>query len=147
MTRGNMTLRSYLLIMIITTVFLWGGFLFVSWTINPEITNWLGFLLFYVSLFFAISGTAAIVGFIVRFIGLKRELAWYSVSAAFRQSFIFAFLIVATLFLLSKDLFTWYNLIFLVIGLTILEYFLISYSTRNTKDLELNAEIDNLNNE
>jgi hypothetical protein len=117
------------------TTICWGIFLFVLFTINPEITNWLGFLLFYLSLFLAITGTAAMIGFTIRFVALKHELAFRSVIIAFRQSFLFAFLIVAVLFLLSKDLFTWLNLFLLIIGMTILEYFLISYKTRNIKQL------------
>ena len=123
-----MTLRAYLILMIIATLICWFAFGFVLWTVNPEITNWLGFLLFYSSLFIALTGTTAIIGFLIRFKGLKHELVFRSAKTAFRQSFIFAFLITATLFLLSKDLFTWLNLILLVIGLSVLEFFIISHS-------------------
>jgi hypothetical protein len=101
-------------------------------TVNPEVTNAIGFLLFYLSLFLAVSGSAAIIGFVVRFIGLKHELVFNSVKQAFRQSFLFAFLIISALFLLSKDLFSWLNLLLLIAGLSMLEFFLISYSSRNT---------------
>ncbi len=122
-----MTLKAYLILMIITTLICWIAFGFVLWTVNPEVTNWIGFLLFYLSLFLASVGSAAIIGFLIRFVGLKRELAFYSVKEAFRQSFLFALLIVVVLFLLSKDLFTWLNLGLLIVGLSMLEFFLISY--------------------
>jgi len=123
-----MTLKVYLTLMVITTLICWTAFAFVLWTVNPEQTNWSGFLLFYLSLFLAITGSATIVGFLIRFRSLKRELAFRLVKTAFRQSFIFAFLIVSTLFLLSRDLFTWLNLALLVVGLSVLEFFMISYS-------------------
>jgi hypothetical protein len=113
--------------MLITTLLCWSAFVFVLFNVNPEITNWLGFLMFYSSLFLALVGTGALVGFVVRFIGLKHELAFRSVRDAFRQSFLFAFLIVATLLLLSQNLFSWLNLALLIIGLSVLEFFLISY--------------------
>lgn len=113
--------------MIIAALICWTAFGFILWTVNPEVTNWIGFLLFYLSLFLAASGTAAIIGFTVRFIGLKHELVFNSVKAAFRQSFLFAFLIIAALFLLSKGLFSWLNLILLIVGLSVLEFFMISY--------------------
>jgi hypothetical protein len=113
--------------MSITTAICWLAFGFVVWTINPEITNWLGFLLFYLSLFLSLVGSTAIVGFVIRFVALKHILAFNSVTAAFRQSFLFAFMIVATLFLLAQNLFTWLNLIYLVLGLSILEFFMLSY--------------------
>ncbi|MFA4833659.1 MAG: hypothetical protein WC619_02300 [Patescibacteria group bacterium] len=137
-----MTLRSYLIIMAITTLVCWAAFIFILATVNPQITNWLGFSLFYLSLFLALSGSAALVGFLVRFVGLRHELAFYSVKTAFRQSFLFAFLIIAVLFLLAYNLFTWLNLFLLVIGLSLLEFFLINYGSRRIK-----YPVNNLNEE
>ncbi|MFH1661968.1 MAG: hypothetical protein ABIA02_02645 [Candidatus Falkowbacteria bacterium] len=122
-----MTLRSYLIVMSIATILCFSAFVFVLITINPEITNWVGFLLFYSSLFLTTAGVSAIVGFLIRFIALKRELAFHAVRSAFRQSFLFAFAVASILFLLSKDVFTWMNLILLIIGLSVLEFFLINY--------------------
>jgi hypothetical protein len=114
--------------MALTTLVCWVAWGYILWTVNPEVTNWIGFLLFYISLFSALTGTAALIGFIVRFITLKKELAFRSVKEAFRQSFLFSALITVSLILVAKDLFTWLNLFFLIIGLSILEFFLISYN-------------------
>ncbi|MBU0619992.1 MAG: hypothetical protein V1768_00655 [Patescibacteria group bacterium] len=122
-----MTLKTYLLVMIATTIICWSVFVFIVLTINPEITNWIGFLLFYLSLFLSASGSVAIIGFIIRFIALKHELIFYSVKTAFRQSFLISFLIIVILFLLSHNLFTWTNLFLLIFGLSILEFFLTTY--------------------
>ena len=122
-----MTLRSYLIIMIITTVLCWSGWIFVLFTINPGVTNWIGFCLFYASLFLTLVGTAALAGFLIRFIVLRQELAWRLVKEAFRQSFLFAILIIVSLLLLSQNIFTWLNLFFLVAGLSVLEFFWLSY--------------------
>ena len=122
-----MTLKSYLTIMTILTLICWSALVYVVFTINPEATNWIGFLLFYGSLFLSLIGTTTLVGFIVRFVALKQVLAFRSVKEAFRQSFLFAILIVLSLLLLSHSLFTWLNLFFLVVGLSILEFFLLSY--------------------
>jgi hypothetical protein len=122
-----MTLRSYLIFMISITAVCWLVWLFVIFTVNPETASLFGFVLFYLSLFLALAGSAAIVGFVIRFIALKKALAFRLVRDAFRQSFLFAFLISASLFLLSKNLFNWLNLFFLVAGLSALEFFMISY--------------------
>jgi len=113
--------------MLITTFVCWTAFLFVIWTVNPEETSRIGFLLFYASLFLSIVGTSAIIGFLVRFALLKQNIVYRSVRDAFRQSFLIAFLINLVLFLSSKNLFTWLNLFFLVTGLSLLEFFLVSY--------------------
>ena len=123
-----MTLRSYLIIMSLATLVCWLAWFYILWVVNPGVTNWAGFLLFYLSLFLALIGTIAIIGFFIRFIGLKHELAFRSVKSAFRQSFLFSFFIIMILFLLSQELFSWLNVFFLVIGLSVLEFFIISYS-------------------
>ncbi len=111
----------------VMTAVCWGVFILMLNFIDPTVTNWLGFMLFYVALFLALSGTAALVGFIIRFVALRRELAFYAVATAFRQSFLFALFIVIALFLLSANLFTWLNLILLLIIFSILELFVASY--------------------
>jgi len=129
-----MLLRGYLIIMVVATAVCWSAFSYIVQTVNPEITNWVGFLLFYLSLFFSIVGSASILGFIIRFIALKNKLVLSSVRDAFRQSFLFSFFIVAILYLLSKDLFSWLNLILLIVGLSVLEFFILSYSKNKVDD-------------
>lgn len=123
----TMTLKSYLLTMATTTIICWSAWLFTLFTVDPDTANFLGFCLFYLSLLLSLIGTGAIFGFYVRFVVLKNELIFRSVRDAFRQSFLFSFLIIAALFLSSKNLFSWLNLLFLIGGLSLLEYFLISY--------------------
>jgi len=122
-----MNLKKYLIIMSILTAFCWAIFGYVIFTVDPNQTNIVGFSMFYSSLFISLVGTAAIFGFLVRFVGLKKDLAFKSVKEAFRQSFLFSLLVVIGLYLLSKDLFTWLNLLYLIGGLSILEFFLLGY--------------------
>ena len=122
-----MTLRWYLAVMAITSSVCWAMFAYIINTVNPEITNWVGFMLFYGALFLSLVGTFSVLGFFVRFILLKKELIFRSVKEAFRQSFLLSFLCVACLYLLSKNLFTWMNVVALAVCLTVLELFLVSY--------------------
>lgn len=123
-----MSLRLYLLIMSVMTAFCWLVFGYIIWTVNPQTTNGTGFFLFYLSLFLALAGTAAIIGFVARFVFLKRELVINTVITAFRQSFLFSALLTAALFLSARGLLTWLNLLILIIGLSLLEFFLLSYN-------------------
>lgn len=120
-----MTLKNYLILMSLTTAIIWGAFFFVISNIDPTATSTFGFILFYLSVFLGISGTAAILGFFVRFRVLKHEIVYNSVKIAFRQSFLLGFLATAILFLLAQNLFTWFNLILLIILVSVLEFFLI----------------------
>jgi len=126
-----MTLKKYLMLTALATAICWTIFLFISSVINPELTNTLGFFLFYLSLFMAISGTASLIGFLIRFVALRHELAFYAVKIAYRQSFMFALFIIAILMLLSQGLFTWLNLFMLIAVFVIAETFMIhSQKTR-----------------
>ncbi|MCK4539714.1 hypothetical protein KAU09_01000 [Candidatus Parcubacteria bacterium] len=126
--------------MSITTAICWLIWLYVLWMINPALTNWIGFVLFYSSLFLALIGTGAIIGFAVRFIALKKELAFRLVKESFRQSFLFALLIIISLILLSQSLFTWLNLILLIFGLSVLEFFMLSFTTSGKRPAAPGAE-------
>ena len=109
------------------TAVCWSIFAVMLNLIDPTSTNWLGFILFYVALFLSLTGTAALVGFVIRFVALQRELAFYAVSTAFRQSFLFALFIIISLNLLHFSLFTWLNVILLLMIFAILELFIASY--------------------
>lgn len=128
-----MTLKNYLTLMTISTLLCWGVWGYVLYTIDPSATNWIGFGLFYATLFLALSGSFAILGFLFRFVVLKRELVFHSVKTAFRQSFLFSFLILAVLFLQAKGLLTWLNLFFLAGALVLLEFFWLSYNQGKAK--------------
>lgn len=121
-----MTLRTYLALMIIATLIAWLGFGIVVLSIDPQTTNWIGLSLFYITLLIALSGSGAITGFIVRFLFLKHELIARSVLVAFRQGFLAAIMITIILFLLSHKLFNTLNIALLILGVSALEFLLLS---------------------
>ena len=121
-----MTLKKYLMLTAVATAVCWTVFLFIASVVNPEITSWLGFVLFYLSLFMAVSGTASLIGFLIRFVALRHELVFYAVKIAYRQSFMFALFIIITLILLSQGLFTWLNLFMLIAVFVIAEMVMIN---------------------
>ncbi len=113
--------------MLLATAICWSSFAIVVNTVDPETTNNVGFALFYVSLFLALTGTSAIIGFFIRFIALRKQLVFRQVIIAFRQSFLFSGVVVGSLFLQSLRMLTWYNALLLILAVTIFEFFLISY--------------------
>lgn len=133
-----MSLRLYLFIMSAMTVFCALALGYIILTVDPETTNSLGLVLFYLSLLLSIVGAAALIGFIVRFVIFRHELIINTVKTAFRQSFFFAGFIVAVLFLLARGLLSWLNLSILIIGLSSLEFFLLSYG--RTKEIVIASD-------
>lgn len=126
-----MTLKSYLLSMSVITLICWSVFVFIINTINPFTTNSLGFILFYLSLFFALSGTVLLIGFLMRFIIFRQKLAFHLVKVAFRQSFLLSLFLCILLFLFSQALINWLNLLLLLTVFIILEVFFSSFKIKN----------------
>ncbi len=119
-----MTLKNYLWVMSALTIICWGIFFFVIDLVDPFSTNWLGFLLFYTSLAASLSGTFALIGFLIRFYFSKEKMIFNLVKISFRQSFLLALFIISFLILKSLDLFAWLNIILLVIVFLFLEIIL-----------------------
>ncbi len=123
-----MTLRQYLIFMSVATLIAWLALALVLFLVDPGASETPGLVIFYVSLFLAILGTISIGGFFLRVklhqgeVILPRE-----VSGAFRQGFFLSFLFVGALYLQSKDLLVWWNILLLVAAVTILEFIFISY--------------------
>jgi signal transduction histidine kinase len=128
-----MTLRTYLALMTVATLIAWLGFGIVVLTIDPTTTNWLGIGLFYITLLVCLMGTAAIIGFVVRFLFLRHELIARSVVVAFRQGFLVALLVTIILFFLAHNLFNTLNVILVILGLTALEFLLLSLESDRSK--------------
>lgn len=121
-----MRLRHYLASTSIAAAIAWLLWLFILFRVDPFATNWFGRSLFYLTLFTAIFSTMALLGFVGRFSLVRQKLARHAVVAAFRQSGLLASGVVITLWLLSRQLFSWFNVLILAVGLAMLEFFLLS---------------------
>jgi len=120
-----MTLKSYLNFMTILTAICWLGWLAVIFLINPAQTGFLGFILFYSSLFLALVGSCALVGFLVRS-HLKEQPIFLQAQIAFRQGTWISLFAVGILALRGLDILRWWNALFLLLFLVILESFFLS---------------------
>lgn len=121
-----MKLKHYLASNLIAAVVTWLLWLFILFRVDPFATNWLGRGLFYLTLFAAVFSTMSFIGFVGRFSLVRQKLAHQAVAAAFRQSGLLAVGIVVTLWLLSRQLFSWFNVLILAGGLVMLEFFMLS---------------------
>lgn len=123
-----MTLKQYLIFMTVATLLSWLAFGLVFFLIDPTTAARAGVFMFYLSLFLALLGTVAILGFLIR-MKLRRGEVIISleVAGAFRQGFFLAFLFTSSLYLQSKNVLVWWNVLLLIAALTILEFLFISY--------------------
>lgn len=121
-----MSLLHYLIILTVGTLISWGSWYTVISNVSPSQAGPLGFVFFYASLTCALAGTFSLIGFLIRLVFLKQELMFHKVAISFRQALFFALLIDGVLILQSYRLLTWYNITFLLLGLTVAELFIIS---------------------
>ena len=115
-----MTLKKYLNLMCILTGICWLGWVLVIFLINPERAGFIGFLLFYISLFLAILGTAAVVSFIIR-AQFSQKPIFRQVEISFRQGIWISAGVVVLLLLKGWHLLRWWNILLLILFLVILE--------------------------
>ncbi len=124
-----MSLGVYLIFMTAATGIAWGAWYAIVSAVNPQSTTLLGIILFYATLTAALSGTFALIGFFARSVLVPKELMFQRVLISFRQGLFFSILIDGFLVLQHLRLLTWYNAMFLILGLTIAEFFMISRKT------------------
>ncbi len=120
-----MTLKRYLNLMGLLTLICWLAWIFVLFFINPDETGLIGFILFYFSLFLAILGSVAIIGFVIR-ARLKKGPVFKQVENAFRQGIWLSIFLIGILLLKSLGLLEWWNGLVLFFFLVFLEFFFLS---------------------
>jgi len=106
----------------ISTVICWLSFLSVIFNISPE-SGFLAFLLFYISLFLSLLGTFFIIGFLIRALINRKVPLFRHLNISFRQSILFTILIIGSLALQASNLLRWWNLLFFLLFLIVLEFF------------------------
>jgi len=123
-----MNAKNYSLIMGAATIIAWVGFFTIIFNFDPQEANWIIFILFYLSLFLAVSGTLSIIGFFARILLLrKRSILRYLVAESFRQATIVAAALVVTLILQSVRILTWWNMALLILAAAALEFLILLF--------------------
>jgi len=112
--------------MSLITLVCWVAWLVVIFYLSPEESSLLVFLLFYVSLFFALLGSFSLIGFFVRVWFSREQIIFRHLGVSFRQSVWFAILLVGTLILQGSGFLRWWNVLLLILFLVIIEFFFLS---------------------
>lgn len=121
-----MSLKRYLTLMSLITLVCWIAWLVVIFYMSPEESNVLVFLLFYLSLFFALMGTFSLIGFFIRVWFSKDPVIFRHLGISFRQAVWFSILLTGTLILQGSGFLRWWNVLLLILFLVIIEFFFLS---------------------
>jgi hypothetical protein len=125
-----MNIKQLLITILIATLIFWVVWFSVLSQIDPFTTDFFGFILFYLTLFFGLLGTFFLISFGYRKIFSKFSLEFNIVGTSFRQSFFFSLLIVSLLLLQGVRMLNMLNSLLLVGAIVILEFFFLSYKKR-----------------
>lgn len=113
------------------TALAWTAVYLIVTSVDPFKAPLAVFVVFYASLFLALTGAFSVIGFILRIALLRQQLVVSRhVAISFRQSLLLAALVSFALYLNSKELLTWWNALIIVAALTVLEFFFISTKIR-----------------
>ncbi len=121
-----MSFRAYILFMILATAIFCGALVIVLFSVDPYKADFFSLSLFYLSLFFSLTGIISITGSILRRFFVKDKVLFRQVITSFRQAVLFSSLLIICLFLQSQRLLTWWNILFLIAALAVMELFAIS---------------------
>lgn len=121
-----MTIRSYLWGMRICTLIALVAFALVVYFVNPVRDGVLGQILFYVSLFFLITGLATLFLFWLRR-NLSKEISFeMSAGISFRQGVFVAAAVCLLLLLQSLRLLVWWDGGIVIVGMLLIELWFLS---------------------
>lgn len=126
-----MSLKRYLVFMAIATAICYLMLLLVLFYFDPFQAGIVAVIFFYISLGLSLIGTLSILGLVIRLYATKDKLVFKKVVNSFRQSILFAILILAALFLSSNQLLTWWNLVLLVLAVSVIELYFLSHKVKS----------------
>lgn len=127
-----MTLKTYILGMASSIILCFASWALIVIYIDPNETNLIGFSLFYLSLFFCLTGLLALIGFYARKkIFMKNEAEFSKIEITFRQGFFLSLIFVGILFLQSFRMLYWWNALIFVAVIIFLELYFLGKNNAN----------------
>jgi hypothetical protein len=128
-----MTVRSFMIGTLATLILSWGILaLIIMWVDPLSSTASVAFILFFLSIFLAVSSTAALVGYGVRSVFLRSQLPAYRVRPALRQGVFLGVFVDLLLFLQLERLLVWWVSAIIVLLFIVVELVFISYDKYGT---------------
>lgn len=121
-----MTLRAYIWGMRIITLFSLSALGAVIFYTDPEGSGIVGICLFYIAVFFALSGIFNLLLLFIRRKILGNELAVKNIELSFRQSILLSIIVLAIMVLQSYQMLIWWDALLVVAGVFLVELYFLS---------------------
>jgi len=121
-----MTLRSYLWVIKIVTFFSFIALFLVVYFIDPEKNGWAGKTIFYLVLFFVLSGLLNLILIKLRKIWGGEEAVVLNIGLSSRQSALLSIILVGLLVLQGLHILVWWTGLLLTAGVFLAELYFLS---------------------
>jgi len=118
-----MTIKTYLFEMTIGTILCFISWMLVIIYIDPNTTGFVGFVLFYLNMFFFLTCFFSLFSFCLRRKFLKNEVKFKQTWIAFRQGFLLAATFIGTLLLRKLSMLSLGNAILLISAIVLIEIY------------------------
>lgn len=118
-----MTLQTYLFGTALSAILCFVAWFLIVLNVDPINTNIAGLGLFYLSLFFCLTGLFSFFGYFFRRKIARNKAEFTQVGISFRQGALLSFVFVGMLFLQSMNVFNLVNASLLVLGIILLEFY------------------------
>lgn len=117
-----MTLRQYIVLMLLGTLISAAGLGTIFSVVNPNEAGALIFIALYTLIFFFLLGVFSLLGLLARttIIG-KDQTTPLKVEISFRQGVLFAALVTAAIIMNAHSLLTWWNSVLIVSAVSLIE--------------------------
>lgn len=103
-----------------------GAWVFVIFYIDPEDSGMVGKIFFYSSLFLFMSGLWITIFIWIRKRFLGEDAAIKNIGLSFRQGILISIFIVAVVALLGMNYLLWWNVLLILAGIFLLEFYFLS---------------------
>ncbi|MFH0951836.1 MAG: hypothetical protein V1838_01470 [Patescibacteria group bacterium] len=124
-----MSLKRYLISISVSTLLAWLSWVTVLFYVDPA-AGWLAHILFHGSLFLAILGTFALLGFYLRVRLYPQVTLYRHVSISFRQGAWLALFSTGSLVLMGANLYVWWSALLFMFFLIIFELYFLSHGKK-----------------
>jgi len=122
-----MTHSIYIILLSITSITGWIGWFLVVTRMDPEeLIGVFPYIMFYSTLFLAVTGTVSILSFYIRQWITKNEIYFEHLNIAIREGILAGFTVVGILFLQYFRVLTVWDALLIFIAMILLEIFVIS---------------------
>jgi len=129
-------IKKHLTPIAILSIISWTGFILVIFRLEPcrtysstefcNTTSSLAMILFYASLFFALTGTFTILGYLSRVWIYKTEIYTNHLNISLRQGILLSICSMTILAFLSLNILRWWTTILLLLTIILIEFYFLS---------------------